>query len=1558
MMVRTSVLVRARSGVTLIMVAGVLSLLAALGSGFYTVCMMQSKSAQRYSDTTRAGLMAQGGMADAIARLHELAYVKIEDASDSWYTVNYCDNLATRSSFAALDKNVVGNQERFPGDWITSRTTFSRAPGNSASTPDGGSDRYTLKIIDAASRININAGDNLGVLMDNLCRVIGIPLVPADLNYIQPRRWAVEGANAALYGVNTNDTSSNRDLYYQPSQAINAPDTPPIRSPLLSTIALYGDGYAIARYRSAHGKFKTLDEVKLAVTVVANPLHPELETLERELKFAALKDCITIDSWVDTNSVCTGKFEWADAGYDFAIDRDKSWIADDPADVLNARGSLRGCYVSIVNGHGAGQLRRIKTNGIDWIQLDGGPWQIPPGPISSYMIIAKEDATIGSDGLPQTDSLGKLLDDPNIDYLRRPLCIHRAPVNINTASDKVLMAMFLGIDVQHGHPLSVGTDVDYTRLVKDPLPSLYAYSATGLTINNKNGTDWKALDDALLSESYLLTPRGLKRIPADSGMPVLDRPVPWDLTNADKTRRFAYLNNFNSLTTPQYLSAGGTCNEVHELAYRILIARQPDADEPYLDPLTGNSMSANNTGYYKRGPFRSWDDLFFRVIKPWDDKRVTGSLGVGGYKKKSVARMIMAHFNSNTDILKFNPNIEWIDRWGRNFSEMEAVMIFGASGPRLTTSYSQQFRPDGNKNPGAQPGAYYLRGRRYQADEMIDKTDMNRSTTEFAFDSSGVFEIQSAGQVVKDGTCMAERKILALVKIYDVWRETTQRQFVNGTFSNALQKNKNGTSSGFTDAGKVARDATNVSDFKALDTLPEALVPLKYTLNAPSPRLNTGGTTAAIVERLGSLNNWLNPPQARGTIGTGGGGDQYTPDIVANKVLPASYDGQIVLAANTTAFNNTIDGDTFLASFNGDLDTATCLGNGRELAKTPVSTQRVVDTVGLLGALCDGTTKLAEVDVDPDAISSFFRLPVDNTLTTKTNDTDPVTGGGSSTPYWQNIECRLGDLRVDGVWLGAGGISAKDGTLKYETAGNFPPMSTQQMTIQMWMKSTWHVNDGYEHEFFNATDLSNGKTIAISKGRQFAGTTPYDGSGSNLCENRDCLVLTIEDKNDQDYLVALHDGERKIPPQYVALPGVKGKLQVETPAYKIQPFRWSNVGAWARWKILAPLEAVAPNFGNAQNGFTTGFAQAIGAADPYYQQIVSADQGYGRPFIDTQRDPEGANWSSKYHWFWRWLNNYNVAGYDVCTANGQDLAWGLAAQKNTTRVFSINNYDRDTNGGGSIGRVVPSTGTEAVIDELKISNKAWSSVRIADEQTLSRYYLPGDPKTPGNCPLFTSQSLLQSLRGLNTAAQPEFVTLARVTWTVFTPRFMHENKDPHTYSRKEQIGGGAAPVPTPCYFRGPFDYVQYNRDIGYDALQGWKTTDGTYGNPKQPDMDLEVDRKPPPFDKTSGTYLQAQATKGVEVELLNGANPVGNTYIDPNVQNSIGTPAIPIRVSTDMLHYRVRFRYPVDNVRVDKQSTNTVFPDKQYLLDTPVFDDISITYFTKPKILSYKELSE
>src|SRR5579862_1434011 len=88
-----------RRGVTLIMVAGVLSVLAAMGTGFYTLAVSQTKSATRYSDSVRAELLARAGVSDAIARLREQLYLKAEDPSDLWYQVDYLHSAQRRISF-------------------------------------------------------------------------------------------------------------------------------------------------------------------------------------------------------------------------------------------------------------------------------------------------------------------------------------------------------------------------------------------------------------------------------------------------------------------------------------------------------------------------------------------------------------------------------------------------------------------------------------------------------------------------------------------------------------------------------------------------------------------------------------------------------------------------------------------------------------------------------------------------------------------------------------------------------------------------------------------------------------------------------------------------------------------------------------------------------------------------------------------------------------------------------------------------------------------------------------------------------------------------------------------------------------------------------------------------------------------------------------------------------------------------------------------------------------------------------------------------------------------
>jgi hypothetical protein len=87
---------------------------------------------------------------------------------------------------------------------------------------------------------------------------------------------------------------------------------------------------------------------------------------------------------------------------------------------------------------------------------------------------------------------------------------------------------------------------------------------------------------------------------------------------------------------------------------------------------------------------------------------------------------------------------------------------------------------------------------------------------------------------------------------------------------------------------------------------------------------------------------------------------------------------------------------------------------------------------------------------------------------------------------------------------------------------------------------------------------------------------------------------------------------------------------------------------------------------------------------------------------------------------------------------------------------------------------------------------------------------------------------------------------------------------------------------------------------------------------------------------------------------------VVNRFLDAS-----GEPTALARVRIDQLQYRVRFRYPVDQLvkrAYDPASTvdmtQAVNPATQYLLDTPVFDDISVVYFSRLQFLDFREVLE
>ncbi len=143
-------------------------------------------------------------------------------------------------------------------------------------------------------------------------------------------------------------------------------------------------------------------------------------------------------------------------------------------------------------------------------------------------------------------------------------------------------------------------------------------------------------------------------------------------------------------------------------------------------------------------------------------------------------------------------------------------------------------------------------------------------------------------------------------------------------------------------------------------------------------------------------------------------------------------------------YSNAADSVTFLASFNGDLDTDICKGNGREMAKAPNDRRtRVVDTISLLGVLND-----TQIDFDPRENDNNFNKMIPTASWNFFATDDPsgqLFGPLNPQNYWDNVTVRQGDLRAEGVWLGYPGASGKDATdQKVPIQGQLPDREQQR----------------------------------------------------------------------------------------------------------------------------------------------------------------------------------------------------------------------------------------------------------------------------------------------------------------------------------------------------------------------------------------------------------------------------------------------------------------------------------------------------------------------------------
>jgi len=107
-------------------------------------------------------------------------------------------------------------------------------------------------------------------------------------------------------------------------------------------------------------------------------------------------------------------------------------------------------------------------------------------------------------------------------------------------------------------------------------------------------------------------------------------------------------------------------------------------------------------------------------------------------------------------------------------------------------------------------------------------------------------------------------------------------------------------------------------------------------------------------------------------------------------------------------------------------------------------------------------------------------------------------------------------------------------------------------------------------------------------------------------------------------------------------------------------------------------------------------------------------------------------------------------------------------------------------------------------------------------------------------------------------------------------------------------------------------------------------------------------------------FLRVPALAADAVAWNSGFVLLGGAFTNPSLQNSLGTAGGQFRVNSGQLRYRVRFKYPIDYfVRTAYGSSDTTINQKDhYIIDTPVFDDVSVLYFPKMRILDYREVFE
>ena len=142
-------------------------------------------------------------------------------------------------------------------------------------------------------------------------------------------------------------------------------------------------------------------------------------------------------------------------------------------------------------------------------------------------------------------------------------------------------------------------------------------------------------------------------------------------------------------------------------------------------------------------PYATYDQLWSALL----------SAETLGYIAGGDAAVVIANANPNTDLMRANPNNSW---------RYKHISRYDPANPGIQAYY------DANGVPFA-----------------VDKTMLTVYTTEFCFNSGGYYEINATG-FVNDaaGNQVAAKSLQAVVKLFDIWRQTTQAQFSQGAINN------------------------------------------------------------------------------------------------------------------------------------------------------------------------------------------------------------------------------------------------------------------------------------------------------------------------------------------------------------------------------------------------------------------------------------------------------------------------------------------------------------------------------------------------------------------------------------------------------------------------------------------------------------------------------------------------------------------------------------------------------------------------------------------------------